>query len=342
MNHSTAGGIAYDIAKGNFRPNVVLTNMALAYYQDANAYVAKQMFPVLPVQLSTAAYYVFDKGALARDDVHRKPALGRVEPTVISNHLETYSVDVDQIILGIDELAQTNYQRQPVVGSSNPQASKARVISEKMLIHQDRIFANSFFKDGVWSNEWTGADADNYDSQEFVKFTDANSNPIKLFKYLRTMMRKIGRRTPNRLALGENVFNALTENPTILAHVMPGGSTVNPAEANEQVLATLFGVERVVVLGSTYNKADLSAEEDMDFICDPNSALLVYATNTPSIDEPSAGYQITWDMLANGNYMPVLQYPGENGTHSQYIEGLMATTFKKTADDLGIFLKDCV
>ena len=40
--------------------------------------------------------------------------------------------------------------------------------------------------------------------------------------------------------------------------------------------------------------------------------------------------------------MPTLQYPGENGTHSEFIEGLFAADMKKTADDLAIFLKDCV
>ncbi len=80
----------------------------------------------------------------------------------------------------------------------------------------------------------------------------------------------------------------------------------------------------------------------MEFICDPASALLVYATDSPAVDEPSAGYMFTWDMLGDGNYMPVLQYPGENGTHSEFIEGLMGVSTKKTADDLGIFLKGCV
>ena len=74
----------------------------------------------------------------------------------------------------------------------------------------------------------------------------------------------------------------------------------------------------------------------------PQAAILAYATDTPAIDEPSAGYIFTWDMLGDGQYMPTLQYPGENGTHSEFIEGLFAADMKKTADDLAIFLKDCV
>ncbi len=36
------------------------------------------------------------------------------------------------------------------------------------------------------------------------------------------------------------------------------------------------------------------------------------------------------------------QYEGENGTHSEFIEGLMSTDMKKTADDLATYFTDCV
>lgn len=310
MDAKTVGGIQYEIAKGIFHPNVVLTNIAMAYFQDQSQFVAKTMFPILPVPLSTSAYYRFSKGDLARDDVQRKPALGKVAPTVVSHDIQTYSVSIDQIIMGIDQIAQTNYQRQPIPGASDPRKSKARVIAEKMNIHQDIIFADGFFKEGIWTDEWTGGSAYAKDSNGFIKFSDANCDPIKLFDDMRTRMMKKGRRKPNKLALGENAFNALKENPIILDHIKYGGSTANPAIVNENVLAEMLGVNKVVVFSSTYNTAAPGADDDMEFICNPDSALLVYATDAPAIDEPSAGYIFTWDMLGNGNYMPVLQYPG--------------------------------
>ena len=88
------------------------------------------------------------------------------------------------------------------------------------------------------------------------------------------------------------------------------------------------------------NKAEMGQASRMEYIGDPNAFLLAYATDTPSIDEPSAGYLFTWDMLGNGNILPVLNYPGENGTHAEFIEGLMAVDMKKTADDLAMFFAD--
>lgn len=44
---NTAAGIQFEIAKGVFRPHTALTNMALAYYQNAANYFAKALFPNL-------------------------------------------------------------------------------------------------------------------------------------------------------------------------------------------------------------------------------------------------------------------------------------------------------
>ena len=81
---------------------------------------------------------------------------------------------------------------------------------------------------------------------------------------------------------------------------------------------------------------------DAQTIDNTMAALMCYATNTPQVDEPSAGYIFTWDMLGNGSYTAMDQYEGENGTHSEFIEGLMSTDMKKTADDLATYFTDCV
>lgn len=80
----------------------------------------------------------------------------------------------------------------------------------------------------------------------------------------------------------------------------------------------------------------------MEFICDSKAALLSYAPANPSVEEPSAGYIFTWDMLGNGSWMATDTFEGEKGTHSEFIEGLMASDMRKTCDDLAIYLDGCV
>lgn len=338
----TPASIQTQIAKGTFKPNVYLTNMSMAYFQSMDKYVAKSIFPILPVPLSTSSYYKFNKGDLARDNVTRKPQFGKVAPAIMGHTDGSYSCLVDQIITGIDQIAALNFQRSKAPGVIDPRKAKTKFIAEQMNIHMDIIFANEFFKKGVWGNEWTGAAAHNSEDKQFIKFNDDNCDPIELFDELMTEIKREGRRTPNKLALGIEAYNALKSNPVIVERVKYSGSTANPATVNENVLAQLLGIEKVVVFESTYNAAGLGEKDDMQFICDPKAALLVYATDTPAIDEPTAGYIFAWDMLGDGNFMPTLQYEGEGGTHAEFMEGLMATDMKKTADDLAIFLADCV
>ena len=342
MNHNTTAAIKYDIAKGRFNPNIRLTNMAMGYFQSLDNRPHKALFPYLPVQLSTAAYYIWSKEDLLRDNVRRKPQFGKVDPAVISHDMGTYECKVDQIILGIDQIMQLDYNRTNAPAIVRAESAKSRTIAQQMAIHNDIIFANEFFKSGAWNDEWTGKTASASESaNEFIKFSDANSQPIQFFRKRITDMQKKGRKA-NKLGLGVNTYEALINHPDILGRVEGMGSSDNPAQVNEIVLAKLFGLEKVVVFDSIANNSEVGQKEDMNFICDENGALLVYAPNSPSVEEPSAGYTFTWDMLGDGQYMPVLRGEGEFGTHSEFIEGLLAVDMKKTADDLGMFFAECV
>lgn len=342
MNGVTPEQLQLQVAKGSFRPNIYLTNLSMAYFQDANRYVAKSIFPICPVQFSSARFYTFSKEDLLRDNVAPKPQFGKVQPAQMGQLDQSYSCSVDQVIVGIDQINSLNYSRAGAPGAADPRRAKVKFISEQMNLHQDIVFADKFFKSGVWSNEWTGGTAYNKTGKTFIKFTDGNCDPIGLFDDLCTEVEQNTGRRPNRLGLGKNTYNALKSHPAIVERVKFGGSSANPATVNEQVLAEIFGIAEVKVLSSVYNAANLGAEADMRFICDPDAAILAYATDAPAIDEPSAGYIFTWDMLGNGEYMPILEHEGEPGTHSEFIEGLFSADMKKTADDLAIFLKQCV
>ena len=342
MSLITPESIKSEIAKGAFKPNIYLTNMSMAYFQAQNKYVAKSLFPIVPVQLSTASYYKFSKADLARDNVARKPQFGKVAPAQMGITDDVYKCYVDQVIVGLDKIENLDFSRGKAPGVADPRKAKAKFIAEQMNIHLDILFAENFFKSGVWGNEWSGAAAYSETDKQFCKFNDDNCDPIKLFDELTTMVEEEGRRRPNKLALGKKAYNALKASPAVLERVKFGGTSANPATVNERVLAELFGIEKVVVFESTYNKARLGEEADMQFICNPNDALLCYSTDTPAIDEATAGYIFTWDMLGNGSWMQTLQYEGEGGTHTEFMEGLMATDMRKTSDDLAIYLKDCI
>lgn len=339
----SAAELSARIAKG-WKPNRYLTNMSMAFFANAGDYVATSIFPICPVDFSTGYYYIFNKGDLARDHVQRKPKFGKVPPAQMGHTDETYKCEVDQVIVGIDQIGAQNYQRANVPPSIDPRRAKNRFVTDQQLLHLDLTFANSFFKSGVWENEFTGiaSGGTTASGSQFIKFSDANSDPIKFFDARKRQIRLDGRRMPNKLTLGYDTYLALKEHPDLLERVKYTGSTANPAQVNERVLAELFGVDEVKVLYATYNAAEEGQADDMQFICEPDGALLSYTTPSPRVDEPSAGYIFTWDMLGNGNYMATDVFEGEGGTHSEFMEGLLSTDMRKTCDDLACYLKACV
>ena len=340
MRVNTNGAIEAEIRKG-WKPNLYLSNLSMAFFSNPADFVATRIFPICPVSTSAGYYYTFSKADLTRDNVSRKPAYGKVAPAIMGQSDNSYKCEVDQIIVGIDQIATLDYQRSHAPGVADPRRAKVRYATEQMLRHQDILFAKNFFKAGVWTNEWEGV-ASSPSTNQFLKFDDANFDPVHFFDERKKDIKQSGRRTPNKLALGVEAFNALRNHGDIIERVKYMGSTANPAIVNTNVLAQLFGLDEVDVLESTYNAAGLGEAEDMEFICDTKGALLCYVTKTPAIDEPSAGYIFTWDMLGNGQYVAFDQYEGEKGTHSEFIEGLMSSDMKKTSDDLAIYLKNCV
>ncbi len=341
-NVRSAAELQVRLAKG-WKPNRYLTNMSMAFFNQASEYVATNIFPICPVDFSTGYYYVYNKGDLARDHVQQKPKFGKVTPAQMGHTDDTYRCGVDQIIVGIDQISTVNYQRAAVPAAIDPKRTKNRFVVDQQLLHLDILFAKNFFQSGVWNNEFEGiASGSSVGSSQFIKFSDANSDPIQFFDARKREIKLNGRRIPNKLTLGYDTFNALKEHPDLLERVKFTGSTANPAKVNEKVLAELFGVEQVKVLDATYNAAEEGQEDEMKFICEPDGALLTYTTPNPSIEEPSAGYIFTWDMLGDGNYMATDIFEGEGGTHSEFMEGLLSTDMKKTCDDLACYMKHCI
>ena len=340
MNGKNNAGIQAAIAKG-WKPNNYLTNLSMAYFANPADFVATKIFPICPVSQSSSYYYTFSREDLARDNVARNPAFGKVQPAVMGQTDDTYKCEVDQIIVGIDQIGTLDFQRSGAPGVQDPRRAKVRFASEQMLLHQDVLFAKNFFNATAWTNTWEGV-ASSPSTNQFLKFSDSNFDPVAFFDARKKDIRLSGRRTPNKLCLGVEAYNALRNHGDIIERVKYTGSTANPATVTPNVLAQLFGLDEVLVLESTYNAAGLGETENMQFICDSTGALLCYTTNAPAIDEPSAGYIFTWDMLGNGQHVAFDQYEGEKGTHTEFIEGIMSSDMKKTSDDLAIYFKTCV
>lgn len=341
MNVTNTANIAKAIASGTWRPNIYLTNVSIAQFQRPDDFVAYKLFPIVPVDQPTSKFYRFSKADLARVNMDRKPAFGTVNPAVWSQDEGNYTCEVYQGLYGVDQISARPFGVAGAPGVADPMVAKARIAAEQTKLFMDLMFAKKFFKAGAWTIEYSGVST-TPSGQQFWQFDNANADPISFVDGLKTDLKREGRRTPNKMALGAETYNGLKHNPTILERIKYSGSSANPATVNQNVLAQLFGVDEVLVMESTYNSAPQGAAANMQYVCDPKGMLLCYTTSAPAIDEPSAGYIFAWDMLGAGQHMAVTNFQGAPGTHSEFVEALCAFDMQQVSTDLAVYCKNCV
>lgn len=341
MNFTNTANIAKAIADGSWKPNIYLTNVSIAQFQQPDDFVAYKLFPIVPVAQPMSKFYKFSKADLARVVMQRKPAFGTVPPAVWSQDEASYVCEVYQGLYGVDQLSARPFAVAGAPGVADPQVAKAKIAAEQTKLFMDVQFAEKYFKPGAWANEYAGQSSEP-SGKQFWQFNNDNSDPIAFIDSLKTEMKREGRRTPNKLALGAETYTALKNNPAIIDRIKYSGSSANPATVNRNVLAQLFGVDEVLVLESTYNTAPQGSDAVMQYVCDPKGMLLCYTTGAPAIDEPSAGYIFAWDMLGAGQHMAVTNFQGAPGTHSEFVESLCSFDMQQVSTDLAVYCKDCV
>lgn len=117
---------------------------------------------------------------------------GKTAQIVKTTGENQYGCKVDQVIVGIDQIAALNYQRSHAPGVQDPRRAKVRFANEQMSLHLDILFAKGFFHSGVWEDEWQGTDS-NPTGKKFLKFNEANFDPVHFFDERRRDIKRRGR-----------------------------------------------------------------------------------------------------------------------------------------------------
>lgn len=310
-----------------------LTNMSVAYLQDATNYVADKVFPIVPVKRQADLYYIYNTGDFLRDEAQARGAISESAGGDYDLSTDTYYCKKYAFHKDVSPEERVNYD-EPLDADKDAQI----FVSQKMLIRREMEWASKFFKSGVWSKEIAGAAA--VATGKVVYWNDDASTPIQdITNEAVAMAAKTGFR-PNTLVLSPHVFNALKNHYDVLDRVKYTETGI----VTTSLLASLFEVDKVYVAWAVVNAGAKGASDDVGFIMGKN-ALLCYSNPNPSLRTPSAGYIFAWTGLmgagAYGNR--IVRLPMDLlGLGVERIEGEIAFDAKKVSDDLGVFFKDIV
>lgn len=335
-------------SRGDVHINAPLTNISIAYAQDASHFIAARVFPTIAVMKQSDAYFTYDRGEFNRDDMaERAPATESAGGTYkIGN--DTYYARVYAYHRDIPDPVRANADN-PL----NLDREATLFVTQKALIKRERTWAANYFTAGAPGDTWTfDVDGDSTDSGANFDPTDAaanqrlfwnnaSSNPIENIREGKRYVLEATGFVPNKLTLGQAVYDALLDHPDIVGRI-DRGQTSGPATTNMVTLADLFEVDEVLVMRAIVNTAGIGATAAHSFIGGKH-ALLSYAPPAPGIMTPSAGYTFTWAGLmgSGGEGMRIKRFRMEH-LESERVEIGMAYDQKKISADLGYFFGNIV
>lgn len=318
---------------GDVHVNTPLTNISIAFLQNANNFVASKVFPNIPVSKQSDRYYVYNRGDFNRDEMQlRAPGTESAGGGYTLDNTPNYFANRYSFHKDVPDDVRANAD-----AALNPDREAVAFVTHKALIRREKVFASNFFTTGKWTTDITGVSGTPTGAQ-VKQWNDATADPIENIRVgKRVIMERTGFEA-NKLVVGRPVFDALLDHPDIIDRVKYGQSGVgSPAMANADVIARLLGLDEILVMNSIENTAVEGQTAAHSFI-GGKSALLLHSTTSPGLMTPTAGYTFSWTGLlgsgAEGNRIRSFRL---EHLSADRVEIDMAFDMKLVSADLGYF-----
>lgn len=311
--------------------NRPLTNIAQAYINTAQEYVAGRVFPVIPVDHKSDIFRAYRSEDWNRDEAEeRAPATESVgsgygfdEQTYNCRNYAFHKDISDQEVSNADD-------------DIDLDRGATMFVTNRLLLRREKKFGEVAMKPGVWGTTLVGGAAIGA-GVDFVRVSDyAASDPRALIKRGKRLVRSQTGFAANTLVLSLDAFDALQDHPDFIDRIKyTSRESITP-----QLLAQAFDIERVLVLGAIENKAKEGQPKNMAFVAG-RGALLCHVSPTPSPVMPSAGYTFSWKHapVRNNDRVSIKRFRMEE-IESERVEGSMAFDIKVVAPEMGVYFDE--
>tara|TARA_R100001510_G_C7651458_1_gene209129 strand:+ start:1819 stop:2775 length:957 start_codon:yes stop_codon:yes gene_type:complete len=306
--------------------DAILTNMSIAYMQDQDHFVAGKVFPTVPVQKQSDLYYTYSQEDFFRDSVELRADGTESAGTGYGLSTDSYSALVYALHKDIGDQVRANSD-----APLSPDQDATRFLTQQMLIRQEIDWASKYFATSIWGTDTTPGT---------LWSASSGSDPIgDVQTGINTVLTNTGFK-PNTMVMSYAVFSILKNHADIIDRYKYTSS----ASITEDLLASVLGVDRVLVMGGIKNSADEGATASYAQIGDKDACLLYVAPNA-GLMAPSAGYNFSWTGLAQsggiGTNIAISRYRMDH-LRADRIEIESAWSYKVVSSALGYFFSNCV
>lgn len=318
-----------------------LTEISVAYIQNQDDFIADKVFKPIKSDRQSNMYYIFEKEYFFRGGDELQVAetagtlgggFGLTTGTYVCKVYGTHELISDEMRANADE-------------GINLDHTATLLVTSRLLITKEKVFAKVAFNKDSWSLSADGADAAG--AKAFKYWSEDDSNPTADIRKAKMAVKRRTGYTPNVLVITEDVLERLTQHPAIIDRYKYTTANVITSE----MLAKLFDIERIEVakaIALPSNVPEKSAgaadNENYTWIME-NGALLLYVPANVSVMQAASGYGFYWTGLAgvgtSEKGVAIKTYRLEP-KRADVVEGLCAFEYKVICKDLGYFFNGCL
>lgn len=308
--------------------DAALTDFSIAYVQDATNFVASQVMPIKPVEHKSDKYFIYNKNDWLRNDAVKKRAVGEGAPrSGFTLSKDNYDAEPYWTAVPLSELIYKNSDP-----SLRIDEAATKLVTQRMLIAREIIFADSYLSAGVWDTDVSGG-------TDFTYWNDYASDPQKDIDDGKALVLENTGQEPNTLVVAYKVHQALKRHPLIKDSV----KYTSDQSISAEVIAKFFELDKYVVMKASYSPSNEGAAvPEYDFI-NATNALLMYQDGDPAILMPTAATIFSWTGLTgiNDAGIAIDQYYDQE-KKEDVVRGQFAFDMKVTGTDLGYFFSNAI
>ncbi len=251
----------------NVHTDKILTNISVQYRNAA--LVGTQLMPIVPVKKESDKYYIYDSKA-ARFRIPQTLRAPKTDSKTVDWKVTTGTYSCEEYALNdlIDDREKANADK-PL----NLEVDTVEFLTDILQLALEmriktllaaNLSANTV--DVLWSIPGT-------------------SNPIDDIETGKAAIHAVIFKDPNVLLLGKAVFDILKHHPDILDRI----KYVQKGVVTAELMAAVFGVDRVIVGAAGYNTAKEGKNASYSYLWGKN-AILAYVEPRPGVKKFSLGY----------------------------------------------------
>lgn len=303
--------------------DAVLSNVSVAFMQEANNFVASRVFPTVPVSKQSDLYYTYTQADFFRDTAEVRADATESAGSGYGLSTSTYSALPYALHKDIGDQVRANSDN-PL----NPDMDATRYLTQQIMLRQEIDWASNFFASSIWGTDVTPG----------TLWSASGSDPIgDVQTGINTILTNTGY-TPNTLVMSYAVFSELKNHSDIVDRFKYTSSESVTAD----LLARVLGVDRVLVMRGIKNTAAEGASASFSQIGDKD-ALLCYSAPSAGLMAPTAGYNFTWTGVGGGlgTSTAVSRFRMDH-LRADRIEIQSAWDFKVVGSALGYFFENVV